>query len=159
MPEKYSLEIAKAIDSALGEKEFNKRKEMQADISLAYLEGHINRDESDALYESEGKIEWGVAEFKTPEEFLEALDSIGLPEEQVMLYYRHELSHYQTDIKNGHESSFLLLFSRIEDGSLSVTPAVKTMYTETPKHKENLRESITAPQDMSEFDKRSVGMT
>lgn len=151
--------VRKAINEAMDEDNFNKRKEMEDDIVQAYLNEHINSDEYEALMDSEGRIEQGVTEYDTPEEFRRALELLGFDQKFADEMYTHELDHYNADIRDGLQPKFILQFYRLKTGQIGMVPSVRTAYSgeDEEKKRQQIKDSLAAPKNLSDSDKKKLG--
>ena len=152
--------MQKAMNEAMDEGEFNKQKEMENNLAQAYLNGHINSDEYEALFDSEGNISKGITEFSAPEEFRKALVLLGFDQKTIDELFNHELEHYNTDIKNGFQPKLILQFYRLKNGQVAMIPSVRTVYPgeNEDQERQQIKDSLSAPKDLSEMDKKKLGL-
>lgn len=173
--EKIKDKLDKAADESETTEVVNKAHEEEARLMNAIKNGGLSQIDFDRKIKELHDKEKGIANFDTPEEFLEALRQLKDKrvydtDEQVQQLYDHELSHYQEALERGLETKFRIQVSK-DGNKLGYHPSTDPNYSsiKDPDARHEAEDAVlvapgfdnpsdTGFRDMTENDWRSLGI-
>lgn len=160
--EEVRQKIERAKATALPSAIFEPLRQKENELIASLMRGDITKQEFGEQNILSSNEE-GLAVFGNLAEFIEALKVLNLPKDVAGEILAHENDHRLIMDKNGIKAQYALrLVAREKKGTFSATPSVRANFDEVQdswdKDRSIMKEAIEAPEQLSDSDKKALGL-